>query len=134
MKPLKKSERGRFDALCKTIRDALLIDHLQQEYIFSDKDDGNIATTHVLSQGWRLKVSIKPEFWTLPYKDQVLSLIHEHIHVVLHPYHQAFDTVQTDWVSPHCRTQVQDINHQSAEIVVDHLTEVVFRLIRDRIG
>lgn len=133
MKPLRKSDRRRFEEVCSIIRKALHLDHLDRDYRFEGKDDGNIATTHVFSQGWRLLIYIRPDFWEHSYEKQLKFLIHEHVHVCLHPYHQAFDSVQDDWVPSHCRSQVQEKNHTSAEISVDHLESVFFELLKHKL-
>jgi hypothetical protein len=40
VKPLRKHEPRRFD-VCSTIRKALHVDHLDREYLFEKKNNGN---------------------------------------------------------------------------------------------
>ena len=133
LKQLKKSDRRRFDELCAIIRKALHLDHLEREYLFEDDPDSrSVASTKIFSYGWRLLIYIRPIFWDEPFDKQLRYLIHEHVHVCLHPYHQATDRVQDEWICPHDKTQVIELLHTGAEISVDHLTEVFYRLLKDQ--
>lgn len=132
MKPLKKSERQRFESVCCAIRKALNLEHLERQYEFSNEGT-TIASTTVFNEGWRLFMRIRPQFWEHEYEQQCRFLIHEHIHVALHPLHQAQDTIAREWVAAHNSSQVEEIGHKGSEIAVDHLTEAIYRLIRDRL-
>lgn len=111
------------------------LDHLERTYRFPNKQagEGSKAYATVFESGWRLQITLQPEFWEQEdFFQQVRWLIHEHVHVALHPYHQACGTINDQWVAPHNSTQVQEVERQAAEIVVDHLTEVFYRLLEDR--
>jgi len=132
-KPIRKSETKRFQDVCQKIREALNLEHLEREYRSAPKSGGSIAMTTIFEYGWRLLIHIRPCFWDAAYEKQVRYLIHEHIHVALHAYHQASDRIVSDWICPHDKSQVEELNHTGAEIAVDHLTEVFYRLLRDRL-
>jgi len=132
-KPIRKSETKRFQDVCQKIREALNLEHLEREYRLIGRDGTGIAAAEIFQYGWRLLIFIRPNFWEAAYEKQVRYLIHEHIHVALHAYHQASDRIVSDWICTHDKSQVEELNQTGAEIAVDHLTEVFYRLLRDRL-
>ena len=133
MRKLTKKDTKRFEKVCRIIREALHLEHLEQIYELNGKSKGNcIATTNICAYGWRLYITIRPPFWQSEFEQQIRYLIHEHVHVALHAYHQATDRVKDTWVAPHCTSQVDDVTRTGAEIAVEHLTEVFLQLLKPR--
>ena len=133
MRKVTKKNTKQLEEVCRRIRQTLHIDHLERTYEVNGKVYGNsVATTTVSGYGWRLFITLRPSFWKAEFDQQLRYLIHKHIHVALHAYHQATDRVYDNWVPPHCRSQVDEVTRTGAEIAVDHLTEVFYQLIKPR--
>ena len=118
--------------VCSVIRKALHLDHLEQRYTIIDEDTSH-ASSWIYNDGWRLNIKMYNSFWEQEGEQQARDLIHEHIHVALHPYHQAFTTIRDGWVAPHNSKQVEEIDTKAGEMAVDHLTSALFDLLEPQL-
>lgn len=135
MKPLKKAEARRFAKVCEIIREALHLDHWENEYRMEpqSKDYPNrLASSLCLVEGRRLQIALYPAFWKLGLEKQLTTLIHEHVHAV----HQTQDQVVhkiIDWSHDADRRWSEMIYVKANEHVTDHLTSVLYDLLEDRL-
>ena len=119
MKPLRKSERRRFEDVCRKIREALHLEHKDYRYDFVHKEGKAEAGTRTMYQGWYVRMEIYPHFWETSTECQLRTLIHEHIHVCLVPFQQ-----QVDFVVGRLHTTDKELAEQAVtsglEITVSH--------------
>ncbi len=133
MKPLKKSEKARFDSTCREIRTALKIDHWRTSYNFCKENDGDAAARyHVYDNGQYVCITIFPAFWCDDAEWQLRALVHEHVHAVLSPLTQTYNSF-VDLVHPSDRPGFVRAFGHADEQVTCHLEGIVFDLLKDRL-
>lgn len=134
MKPLRKSETKRFAQICKTIREALKIDHWRCSYHVNAKEDGSaMATYHTYDEGEYITIYFRPMFWTDDDAEwQMRALIHEHVHAVLSPLTQAYNKICGRLHESDC-VLAKDIYQLADERATCHLEAVVFDLLKGKI-
>lgn len=133
MKKLRKQDRARFDAICEVIRETLHLEHHCARYTFSTEDEsGTHASSNMLLSGRRLWIEIGKAFWGLTAEEQVRTLIHEHIHVVVMPYDQSVFYVVKNSHESDARWADAMVS-KTREHVTDHLECVIFDLMKGMI-
>ena len=132
MKPLKKSDRRRFNEICKLIRQTLHIDHWRTSYIVDAKADGTAAATYYhYDEGDYITIYLRPFFWQEDDAEwQIRALIHEHCHAVLCPMVQAYNAIPSH---PSDSQGAKSIFGLANERVTCHLEAIIYDLIRDKL-
>lgn len=133
MKPLKKSERKRFEAVCEKIREHLHLEHHDATYEFVDYKGSAEAWTRTTFHGWYVRMEIYPVFWRQSYEKQVRCLIHEHVHACLIPLDQ-WICFGRDRLPKRHREWFDEAHIKGTEISVLHFESVLFDLLRDKLG
>jgi hypothetical protein len=138
MKPLKKSERWRFDDICRKIRTLLDLEHWKVFYEFSahhDEDNqgrGTLCCFHA-QIGRRIHIEIGDEFWKLCANDQVHSLLHEHCHAMQNGYLFVEKEIVNRAIHNSEWRQWHDRFTHANEQYTDHLESLLYDLLKDKL-
>jgi len=139
MKPLKKPTKAknsrhgrRFDEVCREIRRIFHLEKWRSDYdIDAKSEDGAFATTYTPEVNKRIWIDFRPEFWEADGKEQLKTLIHEHVHCILCEYTQLVQYLEQDLGKKESE-YVERMRQIASEHITDHLEAVIYDLINDR--
>lgn len=138
IKPLKKSDKERFDCICEEIRKYLHVEHWKHFYEFTDDNDedsdgrGTLAVFHP-QKGRRIHIEIQKDFWTIGYEEQIRTLLHEHVHVMQNGYlFVEREIVRLACHSSEWKNWDERFNHEN-EQSTDHMEAILFDLLKERL-
>jgi hypothetical protein len=131
-KPLTKREWSKLTKICKVVADKLGVGSLTLQYCYDDKND-NYAYCWTLKRGWRGIIYFCKEFFELPLHRQLTVIVHEHVHVLMHPMDQVIHEMLHKNCDCATRNRIEDAIDNAREIVVSHCESALLELIMPHI-
>lgn len=134
LKPFTPRSTARLLRVCDVVRDALGLGmfNLWTEFPKKDGPEGDLACATTFYSGWKCRLRFYPHFFRRPLDVQLYAIVHEHIHLLMHPYDQAIARHQLTLKSEVNETFEEAIT-VAREITVDHATGPIYKLLEQRI-
>jgi hypothetical protein len=134
MAGLTKTQVGR---VCNVVRERLGLGALCVEIDFPacacEEDADRFAATFIYYSGWRCRMEYLPHFFAQTRQRQLEIIVHEHLHLLMHPIEQVLLRCRDEWCKPSKLSELETSAHLASETAVDHATGPVYRLLEPHI-
>ena len=122
--------------VCDVVRERLGLGALCVEIDFPPQDEDDeyrFASTFIYYSGWRCRMEYLPHFFKQTGRRQLEIIVHEHLHLLMHPIEQVLLRCRDEWCKPSKLSELETSAHLASETAVDHATGPVYRLLEPHI-
>lgn len=136
-KPFTRKRPARLFRVCKVVAQKLGVAHLTDSYAFDDEpeehNEFSYAYTLCGRYGWETRIVFLPKFFERHLRDQLITIVHEHIHVMMLPQDQVTHHIIESLIVKSKQDVTEDRVNAAREIVVTSMQTSLLELLMPHI-
>lgn len=118
--------------VCEVVRAKLGLGDLCYNYCLDAGDESFYADARTYYSGWEITIRFYDAFYKAPLFKQIEIIVHEHLHVLLHPLDQAIMRIEKYLVSNR-KKHSHELLEVARELTVEHATASLVKLLEPHI-